>query len=139
MEDTQYYELPPGCRLQYQPVAYLVLPADGALNVVDIAFAPDASLLVVAFKKKVHLYAHVRSSDIDFEETWSLRAIYTVQNEQATISCMDWLSNSLLVFGFDNGDITIVKASAEVRCKLATDLRLQPHNFFRKRCFEGIP
>ncbi|KAJ3520928.1 hypothetical protein NMY22_g12529 [Coprinellus aureogranulatus] len=103
--------LPPDSKLRFHEVANLKLPEDAPL--INLACSPNGSLLAIAFESFAYLYEHVKSSDTDHEEYWGLKAVYNIENVTARITCMNWTSSSLLVFGFDNGDISVMMSSSE--------------------------
>ncbi|KAJ3532397.1 hypothetical protein NMY22_g7761 [Coprinellus aureogranulatus] len=131
--------LPPDVKLRFHEVANLKFPEDAQL--IDLAFSPDGSLLAVAFRTFAYLYEHVQNSDTDHEEYWGLKAVYTIENLAARITCMNWTASTLLVFGFDNGDVSLMMASSEENILVgfqASDLPIKCIEIDQKSRFAAV-
>lgn len=108
------YTISTETKLQYHQTAHLAIPSSLDIPFIDIAFDPEGTFLVVAFATFARLYMYAEGSDAEYAENWKLRCVYTIKNTTATISCVHWLSNALLVFGFDDGEVVLLKTTTHV-------------------------
>jgi hypothetical protein len=113
-EANAKYQLSADAKLEFHPVAQIDVGRQDMF--IDHGYSPDGSMLAIAFAMFVWLYAHTASSDTSRQEAWALRAVYTLQDQNARITCMNWSGTSVLAFGFNNGFISLMKANSKVSC-----------------------